>query len=884
MNLLSRSFHIARTRAPWLWTAAFVTGAASAGSLHALGGLSFWLMVPALMILLIFFLRGMPRGFLLAALFCGFLVGALRHHAFDMDLDRSERLLGREGEHLRVLFRVDEPVERHSDYTVLWGRVTHVLSGGTWQLSGGRARMAVGGPVPDVMKGDLVAAVASAGRPRNFGNPCGFDYVSYLARKGVAARLWVKSEDRLARVHDGFSFSRHVELIRQSIIKELRSVGTYGGPLLSALSMGDRDGLPSEVLSSFEELGLAHLLAISGLHLGLVAAVFYLAAAWVFRRIAFLSARVASQKSAAFLTVPVVVVYAVMTGLRVPTQRALIMVLAYLLAVMVDRRHELWNTLGLAACVILFIWPAALLELSFQMSFAAVAGIVYGVPRLTAAARGEKSAAEEELDRLEYSLGRRRSFFRVTAAKYFLGLLAVSAIAHWAVMPFMLRYFHSANPLGPLYNVFAVPFTGFVLIPCGLLAAAATFISPGPGEWILAAAGFPAEMFSRVMILFREQARTQILLPPFSAAGVAAWYLGGALFLESAVLLRRRQWFWKLKNPAARRFDMLGHGRKAEHRFPRTLSLAGVVFSLILTGIGGAGPALRRPALPDRATTVAAVSVGQGQSLLVRTPDDKTMLVDGGGFYMSSFDTGKGIVAPCLLCLGIRSLDAVVMSHGHPDHGKGLYYVLNRFPVGELWMPPDDNEIGRELMKIADRRGIRVRLLDESAGSFAFGSNTVRVLHPPQDPDALSGDLNNRSLVLRIDTGDGRVLLTGDVEKEAETMLVQKYGPAGVVEPGALEADVMSVPHHGSRSSSTPDFIEAVSPGSALVSAAGYDVTYLPAPDICQRYSSRGIELVRTDASGFCGIILQENRARAFRRTDPETLHQGRNRWRLHCR
>jgi competence protein ComEC len=198
----------------------------------------------------------------------------------------------------------------------------------------------------------------------------------------------------------------------------------------------------------------------------------------------------------------------------------------------------------------------------------------------------------------------------------------------------------------------------------------------------------------------------------------------------------------------------------------------------------------------------------------------------------------------------------VVLTHPHPDHGKGLLYILRRFPVKEFWRGPAENGLTRELDTAARSRGIPIKVLDESAGEFDFGGAGIRVLHPPArarvDPD----DLNNLSLVLRVADAGRTLLLTGDVEKETEELLVEKYGPEGSALPGALKADVMSVPHHGSRTSSTAEFLAATAPGWALASAGGHDRGGLPAPEVMQRYASRGVRVKTTDQDGFSAVVM----------------------------
>ena len=242
---------------------------------------------------------------------------------------------------------------------------------------------------------------------------------------------------------------------------------------------------------------------------------------------------------------------------------------------------------------------------------------------------------------------------------------------------------------------------------------------------------------------------------------------------------------------------------------------------------------------------MTALDVGQGDAAVVELPGGRVLVVDAGGFAGSAFDTGAAVVEPFLRARKIQHVDALVMSHAHPDHAGGLAHLVRHLAPAELWWGGIGGE-GRaweETVRALRETGTPTRRLQ--AGTIIPGFPEVAVLHPPTSWPSRS--LNEGSLVLRVQVDAVAILLAGDAEREAETAMLESGAPLG--------ATVLKVPHHGSRTSSTPAFLEAVEPEFATISSGADNRFGHPAPDVVQRYRDRGVALYRTDQ---CGAIELE--------------------------
>ena len=456
-----------------------------------------------------------------------------------------------------------------------------------------------------------------------------------------------------------------------------------------------------------------------------------------------------------------------------------------------------------AAALIILAWdPGSLRQISFQLSFACMLAIFAVYPHFRP---------------LHFSRRLRQS--EHPAAGIAMNILKHPEEAFWVsvavnvlVIPLTVFYFQGISVSGFFANIILVPIVGFLVVPSGLLALALYPVAELPARLVLHAGTWFLQLTKWIILFFGRPSWAYFTTGNLSIPWMIAWY--GIL--------------WVLLRPASRRSKAI-----------RTM--------LILVTVTCPPYVERLWSTPANGLLrVDSIDVGQGIASLLRFPDGKTMLVDGGGFLNDTFDVGRAVVAPYLWREGVRKLDCVVLSHDHPDHRNGLRFILSNFDVGCFWETGIADKGGSETVPavIAKRRGIPVRRINEIYGDHAFGAYIVKVIHPSPAyiNEAGTKDLNNISQVIQVDYANTHVVLPGDIDHTVEEKIF-----AGAPLPGRT---LLMAAHHGSKRSTGWTALEGLHP-VALVFSCGRDNNFgFPAQRIIDECRRRGIAVYRTDLQG----------------------------------
>ncbi|UCG81256.1 MAG: DNA internalization-related competence protein ComEC/Rec2, partial [Desulfobacterales bacterium] len=710
-----------------------------------------------------------------------------------------------DGRRWHIIGTVDGDPERFPERTRIKLKAESLSRKGLFYKVRGTIRITIYEPLAGLRSRDGVACFARLKQVRNFNNPGGFDYRRYLAFRNIWVSASVSKGNYVIRLHRAkmFRLGYAIDHARHAV-SGLIDTATGEGPeevraILKALLIGDRSEISPKTREVFSRTGTAHLLAISGLHIGIVATLAFLSFRFILTRSQRVLLAAWSTKGAALLSMFPVLFYGFLAGMSPATQRAVIMVTVFLMALLFERERDTINTLAVAALVILIINPTALFEISFQLSFTAVFAILYNMEHLPWVV---------ELRRRPPTVYTRLALF-----------LFVSAAAILGTLPITLYYFNQISLIGILTNCFLVPLIGFLVVPVGLLAVLLLPLGTTMALWVMKAAALTLEASLGLGIFFSKW--------PFAAVRtVTPTLIEIGLYYALA---------WAIVNCR------------------RTRRARVLLIGLALVGLADVGLWVSER-FGRRELTMTQIDVGQGSSALVELPGGPCVLVDGGGFYNNRFDVGARVVGPFLWRKKIATVEILVLSHPHPDHLNGLLFIARHFNVQEVWMnqEPADTEPYRDFLDIIAEKGIRVLGPRDLLSPRMIHGVRFEAIYPPLDfleRRAKDGwrTANNNSLVLKISFQDVSFLLPGDIGTEAEEELIS-------FDCENLRSTILLVPHHGSGGSSTPIFLKCVEPEIAIISSGWRNIFGMPRQNILKRYEALRCQIFRTDRQGAIAI------------------------------
>ena len=684
----------------------------------------------------------------------------------------------------------DEPQERETT-TLYRLDVREVFENGQWQAASGKVLMQ--GPLaPRHEYGDELEVTGKLATPPAFPD---FNYRDYLASRGISSIMSFPKAH--VRSHGNGNALRSAMIdVRARLSRALSDVLPEPHSSLAAgILYGERSSIPSDLMDDMNATGTSHLVAVSGQNVTIVAAMVIAALAWLIGR-----------RPAAWASLAAIAGYTLLVGAQPSVIRAALMGGVYVLSVITGRQHTASFALLLAAAAMTAVDPRVVNDVSFQLSFAAT----FGITTLTGPL-GERMAS---------AANRRPAIGAFPLTRPAIEMMSVTLAAISFTLPITAVNFGQISLAAPVANLFVVPAFLLVGLTSGI-AAGLDVAAPGlAGLWAWIAWP-PAEYMIAAIRLFARAPGASVSLHGITVWYAVAWY---------ALLLAGTWWLMSRPTPLVEPPPLPKSTRRRV-----LLPAGGIALLIVLTGVFG-WLLLSRP--QSGRLSVTFLDVGQGDAILIQGPEGQRVLVDGG--------PGSQPITQALsrnLPFDSRRIDLVVLTHSQADHLSGLLTVLDRYRVGAVLdnPKPGGTVLYNEWEAALHDSGVPVTTADRGQTVDLGDGALLQVLAPDQGDTLLAAEqLNTASTVMRLSMGDTSFLLTGDLDKAGEDALIRSGTD--------LQATVLKVGHHGSNTSSSPEFLARVQPAIDVIEVGASNHFGHPTQTVLDRLS--GDLVLRTDQGG----------------------------------
>jgi len=717
---------------------------------NTLGNDAYLLLLPVALFFLLFHQTRLV-SILLFGLFWGLLHTSLQlHNPLEQELENQDLVISGTiinlPQYSNNLIRFEFKPDQHADFTLPK-----------------KIRLNWYKPLPaDLRTGEKWQLTVRLKSVHGLSNPGGFDYEAWLFQHGITATGYVRSHPKNQRIK--VAHPANINSLRQALLNKQSSIlesSDYLG-LINGLTTGFRDNISREQWLVLQTSGTAHLLAISGLHIGLAALIGFVCFRWIWTLRKRNCLLLPAHEFAAIASFLFAFFYTALAGFSLPSQRALLMVTIVTIAILTRRPIAPFSLLAFSLFIILLINPLSVLSPGFYLSFAAVAIILFT------------------------SLGR--------YPKPHWQWLKIHSFIALGLSPLLLLFFHQTSLIAPLANVIAIPFISFIIVPLLLLSCLLLFVIEPIGFILLKLVDYLLSVFWPFLdyLASLSLAKWTITALPF--------YYFSVILIMTLLLLSPR------------------------HLPTKPLALLALLPLFLFS-----------PSKPEEGEFwFTLLDVGQGLSAVVQT-QSHTLVFDTGPRFSTSFNTGTAVVYPFLLSQGVQQIDTLIISHADNDHSGGA------LPLKTVM------DVKQTLSSVAEL--LPSSSLCTAGHSWQWDKVTFELLHPRLED---KGSENNLSCVLKVSNNGGSLLLTGDIEQQTERLLIQRYDEK-------LESTILVAPHHGSKTSSSLDFIHAVSPQYVLYPTGYLNRFHFPHDVVTSRYKSNEIESFNTSHNGAISFKFNHN-------------------------
>lgn len=621
--------------------------------------------------------------------------------------------------------------------------------------------------------GDEISCSGTLRPIRGYQNPGQIDRTMAARQQGIEGSLSAgkKPIKILQKADDSFSLKKFSSEIRQNLLASLqKAMPPEDAGLIFAMLFGGYSGIAPELLEAFTVTGIVHILSVSGSHISLLAG-FMLNTGRFFclpRRLNFI------------ILAAVIAFYALLCGFTPPVLRAAAMGLLSASALTLGRASEARRLLSITALIMLLLDPLLAFSISFQLSFASTAGLLYIMPAL-------------------------KNSFRFLP-RFIADNAALTLSAQFAVLPLTAWYFNSLPLSSVLANLIAVPPLEFIII-LGLLGSLIGIVLPFVQHLIFIAASLVLGIASDITAAIAALPMASVYMPTLPPGAAVCYYAFLFILLTESLRHKAVKYIRKFKYSTA-------------------ISLVLAVFLAVCYRIS-------EPEMMQ----VHFIDVGQGDAALIVSPAGRAAMIDTGGAVNSDFDLGRRVDLPYLRHYGITELDYLILSHKDADHAGGAASILKNMPVHHLIISGEDkNDYAGVLRLPPDSAILKNSIAAKEGMAFSMDGINFKILYSGE------GSGNDASNVIKLMYRDFSVLFTGDISQSSESELLKRQH--------TLQSTVLKTAHHGSKSSSSAEFLRAVQPRFAVISAGLYNSFGHPHEEVLQRLEALPAEILRTDESG----------------------------------
>lgn len=653
-------------------------------------------------------------------------------------------------------------------------------------------------------------------------NKGGFNYKNYLKTKKIYGS--VKLE--VIQIKSKIKSSSILRLFNEINIKIKKNIDSTmdkeTASIIKGILLGDKKGIEENTQEDFKVANLSHILAVSGMHV-----------AYLILGIEIIFKNIVGKRNNRIITILILIFYVGIVGFSSSLVRAAIMGILAIGALLVHRRNDIATSISISLLIILIYNPFLIMDVGLQLSYLGTLGIILFHKTIYEILRNIKIKNKK----YKYKINRKL----ILIVDKIKEILAVTISAQLFIFPVMIYHFNMLGTYFILTNIFVSIIIGPIVI-VGAFKIIFSFIS-------LSFAKFISNILEILVFILLQIIKIGEL--PFSKIYLPTPSIGFILIYYICILIINYIWkAYNNKTPSTTELRVRNTIAVIKYKIKqnqKTFKKILIIMLIVVTTISIVNIKIKN-------LEVHFIDVGQGDCTFIVTPENKTILIDAGGSSSKKFDVGKSTVLPYILDKGYTKLNYVFISHFDQDHVGGILSILDEIKIEKIIIGKQKESSANyeEFVRKVKERKIEV-VVAKKGDKLKIERNLYFDVLWPGKERVEENAINNNALVLKFNYYKFNMLLAGDIEKVAEEKILEEYKDKNI-----LKSDILEIAHHGSKSSSTEEFLEAVKPEIALIGVGKNNLFNHPSKEIIERLKKRKIRIYRTDEDGEISFVVNK--------------------------